>query len=64
MIIDGSDSNSAAMIMNYTGQICFDFSKSILVERIERMEVLKGVDSGNMLDFFTNEVRVWYNPDA
>ncbi len=37
VIIDGSNSNSAAMIMNYTGQICFDFSQGIILERIERM---------------------------
>jgi len=62
VIIDGSDSNSAAMIMNYTGQICYDFSRDMLVERLERMEVLKGSDQGNILDFFTNQVRIWYNP--
>lgn len=62
IIIDGTNSNSAAMIMNYTGQICFNFSRAILVERMERMEVLKGMDSGSILDLFSNEIRVWYNP--
>ena len=62
VVIDGSDSNSAAMIMSYAGQICFNFSRTILVERMERIKVLKGRDSGSTLDLFSNEIRVWYNP--
>jgi ABC-2 type transport system permease protein len=62
VIIDGSDSNSAVIILNYINQISAEYSKSILIERIDRMELLSGNSINRNIDFFSNEIRIWYNP--
>lgn len=63
VIIDGSDSNSAVIILNYINQISAEYSKSILIERIERLELLSGRSISKNIDFFSNEARIWYNPE-
>ena len=62
VIIDGSDSNSAAITLSYVNQISADYSRSILIERINRLELLKQESIDTNIDFFSNEIRFWYNP--
>jgi len=62
VIIDGSDSNSATIILNYINEIASDYSTSILMERINRLELARGADIGRSINFFSNEVTIWYNP--
>jgi ABC-2 type transport system permease protein len=62
VVIDGSNSNSAVIILNYINQISAEYSKSILIERIDRLELLSGKSIGRNIDFFSNETRIWYNP--
>jgi len=61
-IIDGSNSNTAAIILNYISQLSANYSRSILVERIDNLERLKGINISRNIDFFSNETRVWFNP--
>ncbi len=63
VIIDGSDSNSAVITLNYITEISRKYSESILVERIDRLELIRGSTTGRNIDFFSNETRVWYNPE-
>ncbi len=62
VIIDGSNSNTAAMILNHMSQISANYSMSILIERIDHFEKLSGKKISRSLDFFSNEIRIWYNP--
>ncbi len=61
-LIDGSDSNSAAITLGYINQISADYSKSILIERIKHFELSKQEHINTNIDFFSNEIRFWYNP--
>jgi ABC-2 type transport system permease protein len=61
-VIDGSNSNTAAIIINYVNQLSANYSRSILVERIDNLERLKGTNISKRIDFFSNETRVWFNP--
>ncbi len=62
VIIDGSDSNSAVIILGYINQISIDYSRSILIERIDKLEILKQSTTSRNIDFFSNEIRFWFNP--
>jgi ABC-2 type transport system permease protein len=63
VIIDGSNSNSTVIILNYISQISAEYSRSVLVERVERMELLSGKNNNRNIDFFSNETGIWYNPE-
>jgi ABC-2 type transport system permease protein len=62
VIIDGSDSNSAAVILGYIDQISASYSKSILIERLNQFELLKQANINTNIDSFSNEIRFWFNP--
>jgi ABC-2 type transport system permease protein len=62
IIIDGSDSNSAAVILGYINQISANYSKSILVERLNQFKLLKQENISTNIDSFSNEIRFWFNP--
>jgi ABC-2 type transport system permease protein len=62
LIIDGSNSNSAAVILNHMSQISSNYSTSILIDRIDHFEKLSGKKTSRSLNFFSNEARIWYNP--
>ena len=62
LVIDGSNSNSAAVILNHMSQISANYSRSILIERIDYFEKISGKKISRDLDFFSNETRIWYNP--
>jgi ABC-2 type transport system permease protein len=62
IIIDGSDSNSAAVILGYINQISANYSNSILIERLKEFELLKQEYIETNIDSFSNETRFWFNP--
>jgi ABC-2 type transport system permease protein len=62
VIIDGSNSNTAVIILNYINQISGNYSKSILIKRIDNIARLQGRTISRSIDFFSNEIRIWYNP--
>lgn len=62
IIIDGSDSNSAAVILGYINQISANYSSSVLVERLNQFKLLKQENISTNIDSFSNEVRFWFNP--
>jgi ABC-2 type transport system permease protein len=62
VIIDGSDSNSAAVILSYINQISASYSNSILIERLNKFELLKQEYIETNIDSFSNEIRFWFNP--
>jgi len=62
IIIDGSDSNSAAVILGYINQISANYSRSVLVERLNQFKLLKQENISTNIDSFSNEVRFWFNP--
>ncbi len=62
VIIDGSDSNSAAVILGYINQISASYSNSILIERLNKFELLKQEYIETNIDSFSNEIRFWFNP--
>jgi len=62
IIIDGSDSNSAAVILGYINQISANYSMSILVERLNQFKLLKQENISTNIDSFSNEIRFWFNP--
>lgn len=62
VIIDGSDSNSAAVTLGYIDQISAGYSKSILIERLNQFELLKQANINTNIDSFSNEIRFWFNP--
>jgi ABC-2 type transport system permease protein len=58
LIIDGAESNSAIIGMNYASMIVSDFSRSILIDKLEFLK------SRNLRPIkIEPEVRVWYNPE-
>ena len=58
LIVDGSESNSATVGLNYAAVIATRFSQNVLLERLQRSGA--GVRIPARID---PEVRVWYNPD-
>ena len=62
IIIDGSDSNSAAVILGYINQISANYSRSVLVERLNQFKLLKQENISTNIDSFSNEIRFWFNP--
>ena len=57
-IVDGSDSNSATIGMNYLGMITSDYSQKYVIKRTER---LKSMNINPKV--IAPQVRVWYNPE-
>jgi len=62
IIIDGSDSNSAVVILGYINQISANYSRSVLVERLNQFKLLKQENISTNIDSFSNEIRFWFNP--
>jgi len=62
IIIDGSDSNSAAVILGYINQISANYSRSVLIERLNQFKLLKQENISTNIDSFSNEIRFWFNP--
>lgn len=56
-IIDGSDSNTAAIVLGYTQAVTAGFNQAVSVEQLRRSV---GVTPTPPLDF---RPRVWFNPD-
>ncbi|MHB9155729.1 MAG: ABC transporter permease [Endomicrobiales bacterium] len=58
LIVDGSNSNMAAIVLNYSGIMVRDYSREVFETRMEQMKKTLGdLPSVNM------EERVWYNPE-
>jgi ABC-2 type transport system permease protein len=58
LIVDGSESNSASIGMNYANMIISDFSGAIMVDKLEFLK------SQNLRPVKINpEIRVWFNPE-
>jgi ABC-2 type transport system permease protein len=55
MIFDGTDANTANILLGYANQIVGQFSQSVLIESLPRKELPKG----RVLP----EPRLWFNPD-
>jgi len=56
LIVDGTDSNTAAIVLNYSGKIVSRYSEDIL---IQRLAVLRG--PGHSLSPVDLEIRAWFN---
>jgi ABC-2 type transport system permease protein len=56
MVFDGSDANTANILLGYANQIVATYSQSIV---LESASMLKGVRIGRIMP----EPRVWFNPD-
>lgn len=56
-IVDGSDSNTAGIVLGYTQSIALAFNRQLMLEQIQRRT---GQTPGASLDLRT---RVWFNPD-
>jgi ABC-2 type transport system permease protein len=56
-IVDGTESQSAVIALNYASMIAAQYSRAILVERLHRAGLAAPVAVVNP------EVRVWYNPE-
>jgi len=57
VIIDGAESQSAIIALNYATMIAAKYSQQILLERLSRIFPREGIVRVNP------EVRVWYNPE-
>lgn len=57
VVVDGAESQSAVIALNYASMIALKYSRQILLERLER--VSPGLGSARV----NPEVRVWYNPE-
>jgi ABC-2 type transport system permease protein len=57
-VLDGTNSSSATIILNYISQINFERAQVISKERLSR----HGIDLKN-LSLFDLQTRVWYNPE-
>lgn len=57
-IVDGSDSNSATIGMNYLLMITTNYSQKFVIKKIER---LKKMNINPRV--INSEIRVWYNPE-
>jgi ABC-2 type transport system permease protein len=58
VLIDGSDSNTATLAMNYAASIIRQYSSDVFAERIHVMRNLTGP-----LPSVALEERIWYNPE-
>jgi ABC-2 type transport system permease protein len=56
VILDGTDANTANMLLNYANQIVATYSQSVLVNAAT---MLRGAKIGRILP----EPRIWFNPD-
>jgi ABC-2 type transport system permease protein len=56
-IVDGAESQSAVIALNYASMIAAQYSQDILVERLHRAGLAAPVAA------VSPEVRVWYNPE-
>jgi ABC-2 type transport system permease protein len=56
-IVDGSDSNTAGLVLGYAQAIALSFNQQLAVDQIRRRT---GMAAGTGLDLRT---RVWFNPD-
>ena len=56
LIVDGTDSNTAAIVLNYSGKIVSRYSQDILIQRLVR---LRG--PGHPLSPVDLEIRAWFN---
>ncbi|MBP7676207.1 MAG: ABC transporter permease [Thermoanaerobaculia bacterium] len=56
MILDGTDSNTAGIVLNYAGAIAADFNDEVLVERLARMDGQAAPPAG-----VTVATRAWFN---
>ncbi len=57
MIIDGTDSNTAGIVLNYSSKITGDFSQKILNDRLSRTRGAEGEKPVKI----TLETRAWFN---
>jgi ABC-2 type transport system permease protein len=57
-IVDGSDSNSATIGMNYLSMITTNYSQKFVIKKVERLQKMNINPQ-----IITNEIRVWYNPE-
>ncbi len=57
IIVDGAESQSAVIALNYASMIASEYSKDILIERLRRSGIAAPMAGVNP------EVRVWYNPE-
>jgi ABC-2 type transport system permease protein len=58
LLVDGSDSNTAAIILGYASQISSSYSQAKLAERVVRI-LGPGRDAG----FLQVQTRAWFNPN-
>jgi ABC-2 type transport system permease protein len=58
LIVDGSETNSATIGLNYASMIVSRYSHKIILQRIEKLK-----SSGLKPILVNPEVRVWYNPE-
>ena len=56
-IVDGSDSNTASIVLGYAQGITLTFNRQLALDQIQRRT---GITPGSSLDLRT---RVWFNPD-
>lgn len=56
VLVDGSDSNTAGIVLNYSGKIVGKFSQDVLNERLARLQGKAGIDAGIVV-----ETRAWFN---
>jgi len=58
LLIDGSNSSNATIILGYMSLINFDFSNGILLDRLNKTGL-----TGRAHSLFDLETRIWYNPE-
>ena len=69
MIIDGTESNSATIALNYARMISETFSSKLIIEHIDVPSFQSGDFLGTLQDtrgqtfLVENQTRMWYNPD-
>lgn len=63
LILDGTDSNRAAVIMSYVNQITGDFSLDYFKDRIKLLILSRGADSMRMKETIGIQERFLFNPE-
>jgi len=56
ILVDGTDSNTAGIVLNYSGKIAGAFSQEILTERLARLQGKARMEAGIVI-----EPRAWFN---
>ncbi len=56
ILVDGSDSNTAGIVLNYSGKIVGKFSQDVLNERLSRLQGKAGINAGIVVG-----TRAWFN---